>query len=35
LLVVVDHHDRSGVVTRVDGRQPIEAVTRAILDELP
>jgi adenylate kinase len=34
MLEVVDHYDRAGVVTRVDGRQPIEAVTRAILDEL-
>lgn len=34
MLEVVDHYDRAGVVTRVDGRQPIEAVNRAILDEL-
>ena len=34
MLEVVDHYDRAGVVTRVDGRQPIEAVARAILDEL-
>ena len=34
MLEVVDHYDRAGVVTRVDGRQPIEAVKRAILDEL-
>lgn len=34
MLEVVDHYDRAGVVTRVDGRQPIEAVTRPILDEL-
>ncbi|HEX9634241.1 MAG TPA: nucleoside monophosphate kinase [Candidatus Limnocylindria bacterium] len=34
MLEVVDHYDRSGVVTRIGGRQPIGAVTRAILDEL-
>jgi adenylate kinase len=34
MLEVVDHYDRAGVVTRVDGRQPIEAVKRAILDAL-
>ena len=34
MLEVVDHYERAGVVTRVDGRQPISAVNRAILDEL-
>lgn len=34
MLEVVDHYDRAGIVTRVDGRQPIEPVTRAILDGL-
>ncbi|HYM52106.1 MAG TPA: nucleoside monophosphate kinase [Candidatus Dormibacteraeota bacterium] len=34
MLEVVDHYDRAGIVTRVDGRQQIDAVTRAILDEL-
>jgi adenylate kinase len=34
MLDVVDHYDRAGVVTRIDGRQPIEAVYRAIRDEL-
>ena len=34
MLEVVDHYDRSGLVTRIDGRQPVEGVTRAILDEL-
>ena len=34
MLEVVDHYDRAGIVTRVDGRHPIEAVSRAILDEL-
>ena len=33
MLEVVDHYERAGVVTRVDGRQPIGAVNRAILDE--
>lgn len=31
MLGVVDHYERLGVATRVDGRQPIEAVTRDIL----
>jgi adenylate kinase len=34
MLDVVDHYERAGVVTRVDGRQPIGAVNRAILDDL-
>ncbi len=34
MLEVIDHYDRAGIVSRVDGRQPIEAVTRAILEEL-
>jgi adenylate kinase len=31
MLGVVDHYEQLGVATRVDGRQPIEAVTRDIL----
>jgi adenylate kinase len=34
MLEVIDHYQRAGIVTRLDGQQPIEAVTRAILDEL-
>jgi adenylate kinase len=34
MLEVVDHYERAGVVTRVDGRQQIGAVNRAILDDL-
>ncbi len=34
MLEVIDHYDRAGIVSRVDGRRPIEAVTRAILEEL-
>jgi len=34
MLEVIDHYERAGIVSRVDGRQPIEAVTRAILSEL-
>ena len=31
MLGVVDHYEQLGVATRVDGRQPIDAVTRDIL----
>lgn len=31
MLEVVDHYDRAGIVDRIDGRQPIQAVTRDIL----
>ena len=31
MLQVVDHYERAGVVQRLDGMQPIEAVTEAIL----
>jgi adenylate kinase len=31
---VVDHYERSGVVSRVDGRRPIAEVTRQILEAL-
>jgi adenylate kinase len=31
MLEVVDHYERAGIVDRLDGRQPIEAVTEAIL----
>jgi adenylate kinase len=31
MLEVVDHYERSGIVQRLDGTQPIEAVTEAIL----
>lgn len=31
MLEVVDHYERAGVAERIDGRQPIEDVTRAIL----
>lgn len=31
MLGVIDHYERLGTATRVDGRQPIEAVTREIL----
>jgi adenylate kinase len=34
MLEVVDHYERAGKVTRIDGRQPIDAVTRAILEQL-
>jgi adenylate kinase len=34
MLEVIEHYERAGIVSRVDGRQPIEAVTRAILEEL-
>ena len=32
MLEVVDHYERAGIVDRVDGMQPIEAVTADILD---
>jgi adenylate kinase len=31
MLEVVDHYERAGIVHRIDGMQPIEAVTEAIL----
>ena len=31
MLEVVDHYERAGIVQRLDGMQPIEAVTDAIL----
>jgi adenylate kinase len=31
MLEVVDHYDRAGIVTRLDGRQPIEALTAQML----
>jgi hypothetical protein len=31
---VIDHYDRLGVVDRIDGSQPIEAVASDILDHL-
>jgi len=31
MLEVVDHYERAGIVQRLDGMQPIEAVTEAIL----
>jgi len=31
MLEVVDHYERSGIVQRLDGTQPIESVTEAIL----
>jgi adenylate kinase len=34
MLEVVDHYERAGIVTRVDGRQPIDAVTSDVLDVL-
>jgi adenylate kinase len=34
MLEVVDHYERLGVVDRVDGNQPIEAVTADILEHL-
>ena len=34
MLDVVDHYERAGILERVDGRQPIEAVTSTILDAL-
>ena len=32
MLAVVEHYERAGIVDRLDGTQPIEAVTAAILD---
>ena len=32
MLAVVDHYEAAGIVDRVDGTQPIEAVTAAILE---
>ena len=32
MLEVVDHYERLGVVDRIDGSQPIEAVAADILD---
>jgi adenylate kinase len=34
MLAVVEHYQRAGVLARVDGRQPIEAVTHQILSIL-
>ncbi len=34
MIEVVDHYDRSGIVERVDGQLPIEAVTAEILSRL-
>jgi len=34
MLEVLEHYDRAGIVTRVDGTLPIQVVTRAILDGL-
>jgi adenylate kinase len=34
MLEVVDHYDRAGIVDRIDGQQPIEAVTDAILGRI-
>ena len=34
MLEVIEHYERAGVVQHVDGRQPIEVVTREILDGL-
>jgi len=34
MLAVLDHYRRAGIVDRVDGRQPIEAVTADILDRI-
>jgi adenylate kinase len=34
MLEVVDHYQRAGIVDRIDGEQPIEAVTAAILGRL-
>jgi hypothetical protein len=31
MLEVVDHYERAGIVDRVDGQLPIEAVTAEIL----
>ena len=34
MLEVVDHYERLGVVDRIDGTRPIEAVTADILGRL-
>ena len=34
MLQVVDHYERAGIVDRLDGTQPIEAVTRDILSRV-
>jgi adenylate kinase len=34
MLGVVDHYERAGIVDRVDGTQPIDAVTRDILSRM-
>jgi adenylate kinase len=34
MLAVVDHYERAGIVDRLDGTQPIEAVTRDILSHV-
>jgi hypothetical protein len=34
MLGVVDHYERAGVADRIDGTQPIEAVTAAILERV-
>lgn len=34
MLAVVEHYERAGIVDRLDGRQPIEAVTEAILSRI-
>jgi len=34
MLEVVDHYDRAGILTRLDGRKPIEALTGQMLDLL-
>jgi adenylate kinase len=34
MLAVLDHYRRAGIVDKVDGRQPIEAVTAEILDRI-
>ena len=34
MLEVVDHYERAGIVDRLDGTQPIEAVTRDILSRV-
>jgi adenylate kinase family enzyme len=34
MLAVLDHYRHAGIVDRVDGRQPIDAVTADILDRI-
>jgi adenylate kinase len=34
MLEVIEHYERAGIVQHVDGRQPIDAVTREILEAL-